>query len=109
MADESPVRVRFQDVKPYDAPENLDELHGPASGTVDLPPWVYWGPRPQFDLSREGERIVVYQAAIQEGRAVDQAEILNRDLLIAIWQHLSLPARARQLWEGRFPELVALT
>ena len=34
-------RVRFQDVKPYDAPERLGELRGPAHGTIRLPPWVY--------------------------------------------------------------------
>lgn len=100
-------RIRFRDVKPYDAPAQLDELQGPASGFVQLPPWVYWGPKPVVNLDVEGEAILAYQAAIQEGRIVDQVQILNRDRLVAIWTKLTMPPRVRQLWEGRFPELRA--
>ena len=100
-------RIRFQDVKPYDAPARLDELHGPASGLVQLPPWVYWGPNPTANLDVEGDAIRAYQATIQEGRTVDQVQILNRNLLVAIWPELAMPTQVRQLWEGRFPELRA--
>jgi hypothetical protein len=100
-------RVRFQDIKPYDAPATLDELRGPAHGTVQLPPWVYWGPRPVADLDRPGDDIRAYQATIQEGRVIDQVQILNRDRLVAMWPELSMPPRVRVLWEGRFPELTA--
>lgn len=106
MSDTTAKRVRFQDVKPYDAPIHLDELRGPASGTVQLPPWVYWGPNPMMDLDVDGDAIMAYQATIQEGRTVDQVQILNRDRLVAMWPELNLPPRARQLWESRFPELM---
>lgn len=102
MADK---RVRFQDVKPYDAPERLDELRGPAHGTVQLPPWVYWGPSPVANLDSVGDAIRAYQATIQEGRTVDQVQILNRDRLIELWPELHMPPRVRELWEGRFREL----
>lgn len=98
-------RVRFQDVKPYDAPAKLDDLHGPASGAVQLPPWVYWGPNPVANLDVEGDAIRAYQATIQEGRLVDQLQILNRERLVSLWPELTMPARARALWESRFPEL----
>lgn len=98
-------RVRFQDVKPYDAPERLDELCGPAHGTVQLPPWVYWGPSPVANLDSVGDTIRAYQATIQEGRTVDQVQILNRDRLIELWPELHMPPRVRELWEGRFREL----
>ena len=97
----------MQDVKPYDAPANLDELRGPRNGTVVLPHWIYWGPTPSIDLSSEWSLIKGYQATIQEGRVIDQVQILNRDLLIAIWPELAMPQRVRQLWEERFPELAA--
>jgi hypothetical protein len=98
-------KVRIQDVKPYDAPVSLDELRGPRSGTVVLPHWVYWGPIPTIDLDSRWDVIKGYQATIQEGRTVDQVQILNRDTLVAIWPELAMPPRVRQLWEGRFPEL----
>lgn len=98
-------RVRFQDVKPFDAPARLDELKGPASGPIRLPPWVYWGPSPVANLDVEGDAIRAYQATIQEGRTVDQVQILNRDRLVTLWPELSMPPRARALWENRFPEL----
>lgn len=101
------AKVRIQDVKPYDAVTRLDELCGPRSGPVALPHWVYWGPNPTVDLDSESDVIKAYQATIQEGRTVDQVQILNRDLLIAIWPELTMPPRVRQLWEGRFPELTA--
>lgn len=99
-------KVRVEDVKPYDAPSGLDELHGPRSGRVGLPPWVYWGPDATFDVE-SADIVTAYQATIQEGRTVDQVQILNRELLIAIWPELTMPLRVRQLWEGRFPELTA--
>jgi hypothetical protein len=98
-------KVRVQDVKPYDAPTSLDELHGPRTGTIELPGWVYWGPNPTVDLGADWGVIKAYQAAIQEGTATDQVQILNRDLLTTIWPQLRMPPRVRQLWEIRFPEL----
>lgn len=106
MASVAAKKVRIQDVKPYDAPSNLDELCGPGTGAVSLPPWVYWGPDSTFDLKSPGNTVAAYQAVIQEGRVVDQVQILNRDILIAMWPKLTMPARVRHLWEGRFPELV---
>lgn len=37
-------RVLFKDIIPYDTPRSLDALRGPASGMLDLPVTVYWGP-----------------------------------------------------------------
>ncbi|MCU1482256.1 MAG: hypothetical protein JWQ19_3042 [Subtercola sp.] len=105
MSEMTGERVRFQDVKPYDAPARLDELRGPATGTVQLPRWVYWGPNSVVDLDTEWGVIKAYQATIQEGSTEDQVQILNRDVLISVWPELRMPPRVRQLWEGRFPEL----
>lgn len=100
-------RMRFQDVKPYNAPAQLDELQGPASGLVQPPPWVYWVPKPLVNLDVEGEAILAYQAANREGHTVDQVQILNRDRLVATWPKLRMTPRVRQLSEGRFSGLRA--
>jgi hypothetical protein len=101
------TRVFYRDIKPYDAPERLDQLRGPRRGRLDLPLNVYWGPKPIVDLDTVGGAVKAYQAVLNEGRVVDQIELLNRDLLIEIWPKLMLPDRVRVHWENRFPELIA--
>lgn len=101
------ARVFYRDIKPYEAPAQLDELHGPHHGHVQLPINVYWGPAYTFDLANESDVVEAYQATLREGRTIDQVELLNRDLLVTVWPELLLPVRVRSLWEGRFPELAA--
>lgn len=101
------VRVFYRDIKPYEAPGRLEDLHGPGAGPLDLPLAVYWGPPHVFDLDARAEVIEAYQATVREGSAARQVQILNRHRLLEVWPDLLLPARARELWEGRFPELVS--
>jgi len=115
VAAQGSTRVRFQDVKPYDAPASLEDLRGPSDGELVLPHHVHWGPRhhvhwgPRRDvnLSREGDVLTAYQATISEGMVADQVTILNRSILLELWPELILSARVRNLWESRFPELTA--
>lgn len=99
------TRVHYRDIKPYDAPDRLEELRGPRSGRIRLPINVYWGPKSDVDLDSESDVVKAYQATLREGRVDDQVAILNRDLLVRIWPELMLPVRVRVLWEDRFPEL----
>jgi hypothetical protein len=99
------TRVFYRDIKPYDVPDQLEQLHGPRSGRMELPRNVYWGPEAVVDLDTVGGVMKAYQAALREGRVIDQVELLNRDLLIEVWGDLMLPSRLRELWESRFPEL----
>jgi hypothetical protein len=107
MSDTVPrdTRVFYRDIKPYDAPDQLEQLHGPRSGPVEVPINVYWGPRHTFNLDKESDVIATYQAALREGRVIDQERLLNHALLVEIWRELMLPVRVRELWETRFPEL----
>ena len=98
-------RVFYQDIKPYDTPASLDDLRGPAHGTISLPVNVYWGPDPDVDLDSAAGLTQAYQAVLREGRTIDQEQILNRDRLLEIWDELLLPGRVRSLWEGKFAEL----
>ncbi|RFA15605.1 hypothetical protein B7R22_06555 [Subtercola boreus] len=100
-------RVFYRDIKPYDAPQELAELHGPSQGQMVLPINVYWGPAHTFDLDNKSDVVEAYQAVLREGRVKDQAEILNSGLLVSVWPQLLLPARVQALWENRFPILAA--
>ena len=99
-------RVFFRDVKPYEIPDTLDELTGPSTGLLELPHHIYWGPEPTVDLDTTGGATKAYQALLNEGAAIDQTALLNRELLLAVWPVLTLPDRVRLLWEDRFPELL---
>ncbi|GAB3086868.1 transcriptional regulator [Nocardioides zeae] len=99
-------RTFVRDHRPYDVPERLEDLAGPAGGVVDVPHEVLWAPGgPGRDLDDAAVRRMVYVAVVAEGTRADQATLLNRDLLVTDWPRLMIPRRARELWEARFPEL----
>ena len=99
--------VLFSDVVPYDVPSSLESLRGPAKGTVTLPLHLWWAPGPAFDLTDRSDLLTAYRAIVRDGRTVDQEELLNARLLVAVWPELRLPVRCRKAWEDAFPELVA--
>lgn len=78
------TRVFYRDIKPYDVPARLEDLRGPDGGQMTLPINVYWGPWSVVDLDIESDVVKAYQAALREGRVVDQVTLLNRDLLVRI-------------------------
>lgn len=100
-------RVLYRDLVPYETPSSLSALRGPAAGVLELPITVHWGPSRTFDLSNAGERRMAYRALVREGTAQVQEKLLNEQLLRAEWANLVLPARCQELWEERFPDLVA--
>lgn len=91
----------------YELPATLADLAGPASGVVDLPRYLYWGPERTVDLSDRVEVQRMYQAVVRIGTVADQIEWLNREVLLANWDNLVLPTRCLDAWEARFPELKA--
>lgn len=99
-------RVFFRDVKPYEVPQRLEDLKGPANGVVDLPHSVLWAPGGgRVDLDAEGGIGLAYRAVLTEGSVADQVSVMNRARLMSVWPELLLPRRVRELWEVRFPEL----
>ena len=100
-------RVLFKDIVPYDTPTSLEALRGPATGTLDLPVTVYWGPAQSFDLGKPADLETAYQALVREGSTGDQEALLNEGLLRRVWPELMLPERCRHIWEERFPGLAA--
>lgn len=108
MTDVTRGRVRFRDIKPYDAPASLAELRGPYDGPIDLPHAVRWqADHLGVNVSVLGWRRMAYQALLAEGTADEQRLLMNRERLIELWPTLNMDVRVRALWEGRFPELRA--
>jgi hypothetical protein len=100
-------RVLFKDVVPYDTPSSLSVLRGPASGVIELPLAIYWGPRRLYDLSDCHDLRSAYQALMREGTPDIQEAMLNEKLVRRVWPALMLPERCRRIWESRFPDLRA--
>ena len=100
-----PRGFRFEQTIPYDTPDSLNDLHGPTSGVVTVRPRIDTSPDPVYDLGDPGQRWSLYSATVRDGLPVEQAAILDRSLLVALWPDLNLPARCRAIWESRFDEL----
>ncbi len=99
-------RVFFRDIKPYAIVDSLDQLHGPAGGTVALSHSVLWAPGgPDVDLDEPGGIGLAYRAVLNEGTVEDLVQIVNRGRLLEVWPDLMLARRVREMWESRFPEL----
>ena len=105
MTETVPRGFGFEQTIPYEAPESLDELHGPTSGIVRVRPHINTSPNPIYDLSKPAQQWSLYSAVVRDGLARDQVALLNRGMLLALWADLNLPARCRSIWEGKFPEL----
>ena len=97
---------RYADHIPYNTPDSLDDLHGPTSGQVRVPPHICTAPNRVYDVAEASQRWSLYIKVVQSGTAEEHAELLDRDTLIELWPTLILPDRCRAIWEAAFPELV---
>jgi hypothetical protein len=85
---------------------DLADLRGPASGTIELPIWLFWQPNRTFDLDEPGISRWVYQIVLREaGRPEDLTTYLNGDVLVRLWPELRLPKGVRRAWEEQHPSL----
>lgn len=100
-------KVLYRDIVPYETPSSLSALRGPATGMLELPITVHWGPPRAFDLADTGQWRMAYRALVREGTPEVQEALLNETLLRAEWPELILPERCQALWEQRFPDLAA--
>ncbi|WP_144938760.1 transcriptional regulator [Rothia kristinae] len=102
-------RIRFRDLKHYETVEDLDELTGPAHGTVTLPVSVFWsGVTRTFDLDNPSHRAQVYSSVLTNGYGPQMREFVNRDRFIEDWSRLRLDQRIVDLWTSRHPVLAGI-
>lgn len=100
---------RFEQTIPYDTPESLDELHGPTAGDHPRAPSHQHQFRTVYNLAEPSQQWSLYSAVVRAGLPSEQAAILSRGMLLALWPDLNLPARCRAIWEDKFPELAGLS
>lgn len=88
-------------------PETLNELVGPAHGSVQLPSHIAWSGLTAFDTDRPALCASMYRVVLTEGLRDDLAVYLNHGLLVKHWPVIrTLLGRViRDTWEAAFPEL----
>lgn len=88
---------------------DLADLHGPVTGTVELPLRLFWsGAERTFDVSNPGTRQWLYETVLQEAsRPEDLTGFLDGPALVALWPRLFVPDGVRRAWEDEHPELRA--
>jgi len=102
------LHIGYGDRKPYIVADDLGGLRGPTEGTVTLPHHLDWSGRATYDLDRPARLASMYKAVLNEASTVqDLRDWIDERVLIELWPTLWLPARLRELWESRFPELAA--
>jgi hypothetical protein len=93
-------------LRPVIVPVSLDDLRGPASGTVELPVRLYWSGSSRFDLADPHQAADLCEAVLDTAAtAADVTAYLNADLLIRAWPVLGVSRAKRDAWESRFPVL----
>lgn len=103
-------KTTYADRRPYTVADRLDSLRGPVSGAVELPVRLDWAPDRTYDLDDESQRRVMYERVLREAQRVADLELfIDADTLIREWPRMHLPARVRDLWQRRFPELALHT
>jgi hypothetical protein len=92
----------------YLVPDAFEDLQGPATGSVELPLHLDWGPERTYSVDDDGSCSVLYQLTLQNSGSLKEiCLIVNALRLTALWPTMILPPRCRQVWETIFPQLPA--
>ncbi len=85
-------------------PAGLDELRGPAKGTIMLPRHLSWPGMRECDVTDEETRRNMYGIVLTQGQRNDVARFLNPRLLQQDWPKIrdALDPKLRDYCERRF-------
>lgn len=90
----------------FEAVASLDDLEGPSSGSVEVPPRLADRELSgRIDLGHAWQRLQLYRRLLLTGTAGQQRQLLNREVLQQIWPQRIGPPSLLRVWEDRFPEL----
>ncbi|MEV4207807.1 hypothetical protein [Nocardia salmonicida] len=99
-------RRTHADTRPYAIVDALEDLAGPAHGTVELPKQIDWSPQRRYDLDHGTDLQLLYETVLNQALLPsDLTKTLNRSVLVDTWPRLRLPHQVRTLWGNKFPEL----
>ncbi len=92
--------------QPYYIVKSLDELHGPAEGTVTLPPHLAAPGDADYDLAYAREVAGMYEMVLVRAASLQDVRAwVDPRLLVRVWPLVILPERLTDGWENRIPEL----
>lgn len=69
-------------------PSSLEDLRGPAAGTVELPLHVARSRRRVYDVGEEDQRLILYALLLAEAQREDLERFVHREWLVSIWPRL---------------------
>lgn len=99
------VRPGFWELRSIWVAVSLDDLIGPSTGRLILPPHLDWSSRRPVRLDDPASVGEWYACILRESLGDVDLEILNRDLFLRVWPDLFLPGRIRAAWQIQHPEL----
>lgn len=107
------VALLFYRHRPVLVAADLADLHGPVTGLVTLPLWVYWsfGDEPYaWNLDDPADRREMYRTVVREARRPADLDVLHGATLVRIWPDMcrrTMPSAVQNAWEDRHPVLAA--
>jgi hypothetical protein len=90
--------------KSVQLPNRIEDLRGPAQGTIVLPRYMSFPGLRECDVTDDAVRRTVYGIVLTQGQRNDVARYVNADLLRADWPHIkdALDPRLRRVCNRRF-------
>jgi hypothetical protein len=86
--------------------DDLNELHGPTSGVIELPHRMFWQPDRRVDLDNPALLRWMYETVLREAVTVEELRSwLDGPTLVRVWRDLYIPRPIRYLWESQYPDL----
>jgi hypothetical protein len=85
---------------------DLSDLHGPISGTIELPHRLFWQPDRRVNLDNPALLAWMYEAVLTEAVRVEELRTwLHGPTLVRLWPDLFVPRGVRRAWQDRHPAL----
>ena len=108
------IAPQFYRHRPVLVAANLADLHGPVTGKLTLPLWVFWsfGGEPYaWNLDDPVGRREMYRTVVREAKRPADLDVLHGPTLVRIWRDMcrrTMPSTVQNAWEDRHPALAAV-